>query len=120
MPVRWHDRGRLYEGCLPCFYQGRLLHLTILNDGRRALIEATCPHCDGLGYRLDASQPCTEPVPLDDDDRRMARKLLTAVGRCPDCDGYGQTIHTEEDDQQRTIITSFKPCLACAGAGTQR
>lgn len=117
MPAWWHDHdGRLFQGCLMCFYQGRLLRLTS-SAGRPALVEAVCPNCSGLGYRIETGQACTEPVPLDDDEHAMARELAAAAGRCPDCLGYGQRIETIEDDHERTLISDLMPCDTCSSTG---
>lgn len=119
MPARWHDEhGQLFEGCLMCFYQGRILHL-VTNHDRPFFVEAPCPRCNGLGYLADTGRPCTTPIPVDDDALSLARGLLDKTGRCPDCYGYGQRVRTDEDAGERTIITDIPHCPTCKATGRQ-
>lgn len=119
MPAWWHDHdGRLFRGCLACFYQGRLLRLAT-SSGEPGLVEAPCPRCHGLGYQADTGQPCTDPIQVEDDDLAMARNEVAKNGRCPDCFGYGQRVETLEDAEFRTLIADVLPCKTCEGQGTR-
>lgn len=114
MPARWRDEdGHVYEACLFCFYQGRILHAT----GRGRLVEADCPVCQGRRYLVDTEQGSAESSPLDDDALVMARTVLAGSWRCPECFGYGQHVRTVEDERARTVVTGMVDCASCGGTG---
>ncbi len=117
----WHGyQDDLYRACTACMTMGRIVGLSAFP---RTLVEVTCPRCEGHGYLPETRQECTEPVEYDpaaEPAARAARGQAEALGVCPDCLGFGNTLTTDEDEAERVIVTAVEVCAACAGAGKAR